>query len=332
MTENMHVLSLRGGLVETTHTVRAVAIHLDEADREEQVLCVGPPVKSTWRSAGKPLQLWASLEALQDPELPAEALAIGASSHSGQPFHLAQIRALMARLGVAESALGCGAEPPAHAPTWQACIAAGQPALAIHNDCSGKHAFMLAAADRMGGGMDYRHREHPLQQRIAALVSQWCGEVPGMGVDGCGVPTFHLSITGMARAWARLAVVTATGQWRSAPDPRGQRIGQALAAHPRLTSGDGRIDLAIARRATEPFIGKIGARGVFCIALPQRRVGIAIKVLCGSSAALAVSIPEIVHRVAPGALADQHPWPWSELRDVVGNKVGAWVVAAPGRV
>jgi L-asparaginase II len=264
-----------------------------------------------------------------DPILPAEDLAIGASSHSGQDGHLARIRALLERFGSRESELLCGAEPPAHRTTREALIKADDPALDLHNDCSGKHAFMLGACHHQGWSLAYRDPEHPLQQRIIAQTASWTGETPDLAVDGCGVPTFIVSVAGMARAWARLATVTTDGHFRGASDPRGQSIGHAICDHPWLTSGDERIDLAVAQRACEPLAGKIGARGVFCISLPTRRIGIALKVLSGDEDALAVAIPAVLDQVAPGAIRAVDRWPWAEVRNVVGRRVGVRVVTHP---
>jgi len=225
----------------------------------------------------------------------------------------------LARLGVPEAELCCGAEAPAHVPTARALQAAGLPFLPVHNDCSGKHAFLLGACHaRSGSSQGYLSAEHPLQRRIAQIARAWCGEAPALAVDGCGLPTLWLSLPSMARAWARLAAATAEPD----RDPRLGRIGHAMAAHPWHTSGDERLDLALHRRATEPWVGKIGARGVFCVALPARRMGLALKVLDGDEDALAVAVPALVEHLAPGALAPAPDWPWAMMHNVVGRPVG----------
>ena len=99
----------------------------------------------------------------------------------------------------------------------------------------------------------------------------------------------------------------------------------AMLAHPWWTSGDERIDLALHRRATEPWIGKIGARGVFCVALPARGLGLALKVHDGDEDALAVAVPAVVERIAPGALAPAADWPWATIHNVAGRAVGTRV-------
>lgn len=336
----MHILQLRGGLVETIHPVRAVAVHCDPTGLVRPLWAVGPEAASPWRSAAKPLQLWCSLEALGDPELPSEHIALGAASHAGQPGHLDALGRLLQRLAVEESGLRCGAEPPIHRGAWEQILREGGQARPLFNDCSGKHAFMLAASKKNGWDLDYRPADHPLQRRIHALVHRWTGAPPPLATDGCGVPTPWLSVDAMATAWARLAgaMAAAGDPW---PDPRlgpdgsavdtgaarAARIGWAMARHPWLTSGDGRLDLDVAAGAMEPLVGKIGAQGIFCLALPARRLGLAVKVLSGDEEALGVAVGALLEARAPGAWRRPDPWPWTVVRNVIGRTVGQRVAA-----
>jgi len=308
----MNVHQYRGDCMETAHPVRGVAICDDEVAWES-----GAPARSPWRSAAKPLQLWCSLEQAGDPALSEIELALGASSHSGQPFHVEALRALMDRLGIEETWLKCGAERPIHRPSGDALLRASAPFLDIHNDCSGKHTLMLKACAVNGWSLEYRPPEHPLQRRIAEVAADWCGEAPGLAVDGCGVPVLCLSIEGMARAWGRMAVAMA-----DAPGGRLGRIGWAMANQPRWTSGDDRLDLDVVRAATEPMAVKIGAQGVFCIAIPGRRMGLAIKSLSGSEVPLGAAVEAALAAAAPGAWARPATWPHTEVRNVIGEVVG----------
>lgn len=315
----MHVLQLRGGLVEATHPVSVVVA--ERAAGGPRLRRLGEAVHTFWRSASKPFQLGVALEQLPrgGAALPDTALAIGASSHSGQPAHQAEVRRALAAAGLDEAHLRCGAEPPAHRETAARLIAEGSAPQAIHNDCSGKHALMLTACAAQGWSLEgYLEPEHPLQRAIAAKIHARTAERPPTAVDGCGVPTFWVSLEGMARAWLQLAEATA--------DPRGEpllhRIGQAMMAHPFLVSGDGRIDLAVAERAAEPFIGKIGALGVFCVALPARGAALALKVHSGDEAALAMAVPAALERFFPGCLRATEAWPWRPVHNVAGRIVG----------
>ncbi len=330
----MEILQTRGGHEETRHRARAVAV------RDGRVVWAsGPDVRSPWRSAAKPFQLWCSLEALGDPSLSAVEVALGASSHAGQPAHLEGLRALQRRLQVDERELRCGAEPPLHRGSWEALLRAGGTPLDLHNDCSGKHSYFIAAARAQGWPSDYRAPDHPLQRRIAAFAALRAGEEIGLAVDGCGVPVICLSITGMARAWAWLAEAMADGgdPWEGASTPddpgiaRAARIGWAMAHNPWWTSGDGRLDLEIAEGARLPMVGKIGAGGVFCLALPTLRLGLAIKVLSGDDDALGLAVAETLRAVAPESWSPPPEWERPRVRNVVGLLVGERVAVPDPR-
>jgi L-asparaginase II len=301
------VRSSRGGRVESEHPVSAALVQ-DGAVR----WAVGPDISSFWRSACKPLQLLTALGELSPgvvTELSEEDLAVGAASHSGQPHHVARVGSLLERFGIAEEELRCGAHWPVHEPSARQLRACR----AIHNNCSGKHTFMLAACQARDWSRDYLPAEHPLQVRNRSTVERWGGAPVDIAVDGCGVPTFHTTLSSQARAFSRLAV-------EMNGDSLAGRIGRAMAAHPEYTSGDDRLDLAVVRQAREPLAAKVGAEGLFCIARPATGQGIAVKVHSGQEAALAVAVRAVLDEVAPGVMDGD--WPWWTVRNVAGKVVG----------
>ncbi len=329
----INVLQLRCGLPELSHRVHVAVWTGGESG--ELTTDDGADHHTCWRSASKPFQLAAALDAMEAAgasentpytlrSLSDEALAIGASSHSGEPRHTALVAHLIDRFGLVLEDLQCGAEPPVHRETREALTRDNALPSALHNDCSGKHTFMLAACRARGWSTDdYLDRDHPLQERIFHRICQLVDGRPTLAIDGCGLPTPWLSLTEMARAWSILACAVQDPEL----DPTLARIGTAMAAEPALTSGIGRIDLALAGRATEPWIGKIGALGVFCAALPDRGIGLALKVASGDENALACAVPAVVDRIAPGALAPPSgAWPWAHVPNVVGRVVGRRVV------
>ncbi len=308
----MRVEQLRGGHLESVHPFSAVAVR-----RGEVVARLGDPVGSTWRSAAKPFQLWCALEALGDPELGDEALAVGAASHTAEPRHLAIVQRLLARFGLRPDELRCAPHPPLHAATAQELLRQGERFTDLHNNCSGKHTFLLAAARTHASTRDYRDPDHPLQRRLRDRITHWTGFEPGLGFDGCSAPTFHMPIAGFARAWAEIA---------AEQDERLTRIARAMRAHPFLISGTGRIDLELSAGRQEPFLSKIGAQALFGLAFPERELGIAIKVHSGYEPALAVAIPHVLATLAPGAWRRPDDWPFGVLRNVAGDPVGKLVV------
>ncbi|MBL8682738.1 MAG: asparaginase [Myxococcales bacterium] len=319
------VRQLRGDCVESIHPFSVFAFDADG----RSIVAVGDDRETAFRSACKPHQLAVSLSLLGDDihGLTPRHLAVGSASHSGEPAHLALVREILARYECSADELRCGAHPPVHTPSAEAVLRAGESFTDLHNNCSGKHSFMLAASARNGFERDYRAPTHPLQQRIARQMSEWMAFVPRVVVDGCGVPSFVQPVSRAALAWQKLAL--AMGEGSASADPwtsRLHRIGWAMAEHPELTSGTGRLDLAIARNAREPIAVKIGAMGLFCIALPERRAGIAVKVHSGSTDALAAAVEWALAKVAPGVFVRPDPWEHTIVRNVVGAEVGRWTV------
>lgn len=321
-TAQPQILQTRGGLhgpdnldvvVEARHPWSGVAVQAGHV-----VWSAGPDIETTWRSAAKPLQLACCLELLGDPGVVDEELAVGAASHSGQPEHLRWVRKVLARFDVTEADLRCGTHPPAHLPSAEEVLRQHKAYSAIHNNCSGKHAFMLAAASRQGWPLDYRPPDHPLQRHIYERVVQWTQTRPQLALDGCGVPTFCLPLSGIGRAWATIA--------EAMEDPLDRTrlglIGRAMAQWPMLTSGTDRLDLDVVRLATEPMAVKVGAQGVFCIALPRRRLGIAVKVHSGDSDAVPAAVATALRAVAPDAWTEPSDWKFTRVFNVAGRLAG----------
>ena len=330
------VVQTRGEGVEAIHPFVAAVVRGHEVVGRHDAPGVSVlDVTTTWRSASKPFQLVCALEALSAgtvlgapgetlvQALSPEDLAVGAASHSGEPAHLERVRSLLARFGRVPEDLRCGAHPPVHTPSAEAVLRAGADFTDLHNNCSGKHSFMLGACTALGWPLDYRPVDHPLQVRIRAHLEALCQVQGAFAVDGCGVPTWHMPVVGLARAWARLAEAVVD----DAPATLA-RVGRAMMAHPELTSGTDRLDLQVVRGARVPLAVKIGAQGVFCIAVPSARLGIAIKVLSGNGDALPAAIVHVLRAAVPGAFEPSADWAPFEVRNVVGRVVGRFEVDA----
>jgi L-asparaginase II len=204
-------------------------------------------------------------------------------------------RAWLERLGLEEGHLACGAHMPSETEAAHALIRAGEAPSALHNNCSGKHIAMLATALAKGEAIDgYHEPDHPVQQRVRDTMSELTGEdlarAP-MGVDGCSIPTWGITLAGLARGMARIA------------DPRGlkvvrqsaiRRLRNAVARNPFMVAGTGRFCTAlIGHNSTELYV-KTGAEGVFVAALYELGVGIAVKIDDGAKRASEVALAAIL--------------------------------------
>src|SRR5206468_4239659 len=146
----------------------------------------------------------------------------------------------------------------------------------LHNNCSGKHAAMLARAHTAGWHTyGYERRDHPVQRCCLQAVARWAGvaeESIGQALDGCGVVAFALSLESMARAWSRLARAVRSN------DPVPARIVHAMRTRPFLIGGTDRFDSVLIEETDGRAVAKIGAEGVHSIAVPEQGIGIAVKV------------------------------------------------------
>jgi L-asparaginase II len=249
---------VRSGFVEGHHYGSWVALDADGSVRASAGDVDGPMLP---RSCNKPLQALAMLEA--GLSLEPELLALACGSHSGEPFHIAGVRRILASAGVSEEELQTPADYPLDDEAREQVIRSGGTKLPVQMNCSGKHAAMLATCVANDWPRDsYLDADHPLQQAIAATFSRVTGEpVAHVAVDGCGAPLLATSLTGLARAFSRLATTT---------DTKTAAVAEAIRAHPEFVSGTRRDELTLLR-AIPGAIGKAGAESCYVVALPDGR-------------------------------------------------------------
>lgn len=268
----------RSDFDEGVHFGAAVAIDADGA----VVAAAGDPLLHIYpRSALKPLQADAMLAA--GLELTREQLALACASHAGTEAHVSVVRSTLAAAGLSETALDNTPDLPLDKVTARNVLALGGAPSRLMQNCSGKHAAMLATCVVNGWPTDgYLDLEHPLQQAILAHVAELAGGVVHTGVDGCGAPTHVTTLAGIASAFARLA------------SQRGA-VWQAMTASPMLVGGEGR-DVTLLMRSVPDLMAKDGAEGVFVAALPDGRCA-AVKISDGASRAVGVVLASALRAI-----------------------------------
>jgi L-asparaginase II len=213
------------------------------------------------RSCNKPLQALGMVRLGLDLE--PDLLALACASHSGEDFHVAGVRRILAQGGLDESALQTPPDYPLDDTARDAVIRAGGARQPVLMNCSGKHAAMLLTC--VVNGWDtatYREPDHPLQRAIVDSFSDLTGEpVEVVAVDGCGAPLLSASLTGLARGFRALAV---------ADDGPERRVADAIRAHPAYVSGSTRDERALLT-AIPGAIGKAGAEACYAVALRDGR-------------------------------------------------------------
>jgi L-asparaginase II len=278
----------RGPLVESRHFGALAVVDSDGAPLHS----VGDPgLVAYLRSSAKPLQatvMVASGAADAFGLTPAE-IAVISASHRGEDFHTSAVTGILRKLGLDESALACGIDGPGDEATARRLIVAGEPVTALHCDCSGKHAGMLALALHMGAPIQgYYLPGHPVQRRILDAVASMCGmetDAIVLGVDGCGVPVFGLPLRSAALAFARLAEPSLLPpEWSAAA----ARVTAAMEAHPEMVAGTNRFDTDLMRQMAPRLFCKGGAEGYQAVGVHPnpaagrpRGIGLAMKIADG---------------------------------------------------
>ena len=273
ITRDGHGESFHHGVVSV---VNADGQELFEAGRADRV--VYP------RSTLKPLQTLAVLRT--GAELTDVEIALATASHSGSRAHRDAVAGFLRRHFLSADLLQCPADWPLSGAEKVQLIGDGGEKSALAMNCSGKHAGFLSACQHRGDSLeDYLEPGHPLQLDIQRVIEEFTGEtIAHSSVDGCGAPLHALSLRGLARGIARVL---------SGGDPHGQRIVDAVAAHPWAIAGDGQPNTTVIQALGG--IAKIGAEGLVVIGVPSG-ITAAVKILDGSMRATTpVALEALAH-------------------------------------
>ncbi|WP_026381637.1 asparaginase [Afifella pfennigii] len=227
-------------------------------------------------------------------------LALAQASHGGEPAHVALAKSMLKRAGLDEAALLCGAQLPSHAPAAEALLRRGEEPGPLHNNCSGKHAGMLAVCAHLGfDPAGYVEPDHPVQRLVRQALEDvtGAGHVEALcGIDGCSIPTYAVPLEALAAGFARLATGAGLSPARAAA---ASAVLAAAAEHPWHVAGTGRFCTGAMQALGAGALVKTGAEGVFCAALPQAGLGIALKIDDGASRASEAAMAEILARLVP---------------------------------
>lgn len=275
---------VRGGFVESVHH-GSVAVTNADGTVLEAIGDARSPIFP--RSSNKPIQALAMVRAGLD--LPDELLALVCASHSGEPFHLDGVRRILASAGLSEADLQNTPDRPYSEVERERWIREGLAPTSLAQNCSGKHAGMLATC--VINGWDratYLDPAHPLQVAMADTLAELAGEpIAAIAVDGCGAPVMAVSLAGLATAFARLAA--------GDPDRPEGRIATAIRRAPAYLGGTGR-DVTALIEGPPGLIAKDGAEAVYAVGLADGR-GIALKIADGGQRARPVVLGAVLRRL-----------------------------------
>jgi L-asparaginase II len=292
----------RGGLLESLHAGHAVIC--DAAG--EIVEAWGDPAAVIFpRSSCKMIQALPLVEsgAADAAGLTGAQLALACASHDGAALHVGMVDAWLRGLDLTEADLRCGAHEPFDRPERDRLIRAGEAPCQMHNNCSGKHAGFLTVTRHLRAGPEYVEIDHPLQRAVAEATAEVAREAPaGIGIDGCSAPNFALTVHGLARAMAGFATASGGGDARQRAMVR---LREAMATYPVLVEGEGSACTGLMRAMGGHVAIKYGAEGVFTAILPERRLGLALKIADGAKRAAEAAVAALLVRL--GAVDARHP-------------------------
>lgn len=286
----------RGAMVESRHR-GAVAVVDTEGASALSIGDVDEPVFP--RSAVKALQalpLVASGAAERYGLTDAE-LALACASHSGEPAHARTAASMLEKAGRDPATLECGCHWPFDVKAARSLAEAGERPSALHNNCSGKHAgFVCLACARGFDPAGYATPAHPVQETVRSTLEEVTGATltdDQRGTDGCSIPTWAVPLTALAYGFAKFG----TGM-HLAPDhaAAAARIRAAVAANPFMVAGTGRFDTRAMECLGPRVFLKTGAEGVYCAALPELGLGVALKVEDGATRAAEATMAAIIRR------------------------------------
>jgi L-asparaginase II len=316
----------RGGRMESLHRGAVAVLDADGA----VVFSVGDIERAVFpRSAVKALQALPLVETGAADRLgltPAE-IALACASHNGEPAHVATATAMLRKAGQDVGALECGAHWPSLQAATLALAASGATATALHNNCSGKHAgFVCLACDAGEDPAGYVRPEHPTMRRITAALSEMTGtalDARNRGTDGCSIPTYAIPLRALALAFARFATGKGLPPDRAAA---AVRIRAAVMENPFMVGGTGRFDTEVMQAFGARVFAKTGAEGVYCVALPDQGLGIAIKCDDGAGRAAELVAATLIERFVGAPVPER--WARPVLRNWNGIEVGTLRLAS----
>lgn len=286
----------RGGRVESRH--RGTAIVVDAAG--DKVLALGDTDAPIYpRSAVKAMQAMVLVEsgAADSLGFGDRELALACSSHSGEPAHVELVSDMLSKVGRDETTLECGCQWPSRLKVSIALARNGESATQLHNNCSGKHTGFICTACHIGiDPTGYIRYGHEIQDMIRGVMADVTGDhfgVDNCATDGCSIPTYAVPLASLAHGFARMTTGSRLGSSRAAA---ADRIISACMAEPYYVAGEGRACTRLMETAPGRIFAKTGAEGVFCAALPQQGLAIALKCDDGGARAADAMVAGVLAR------------------------------------
>ena len=268
----------RGDVLESFH--RGVVCIVNE--RNEIVFSTGDPQQVCYpRSAMKLLQVLPLIEhgGIDRFGFTLQEIAVMCGSHNAEPEHIEAVSSILNKIGLDKDALNCGPQYPSSKKDANELIRHDRKPHHIHNNCSGKHAGMLAMCALMSWPPgDYINPQHPLQQLIMETCSklyEYPKEKMTTALDGCSAPVYSVPVYNQAVAYKNLA---GNAAFSASLQQACKVVLDAVSAYPFMVAGSKRYCTDMMNITAPAIVGKTGAEGVFCMSFTEQKLGVCIKI------------------------------------------------------
>jgi L-asparaginase len=275
----------RGDLTESIHVLFATVVD----DSGHIVFSTGDPNYLTCiRSSLKPFQAAVSIKAgaVDAAGFNEKEIALMCASHLGEDEHIETAQSMLDKLGYTVDDYECGVHLPADISSRHTLIRSKIDANPLHNNCSGKHAGMLALAKYLvNNPKNYIQSEHEVQKTIYKALQEYSGikDIP-METDGCSVPTAFFTMETIAKLYQKLS---------SGEQPELIRVFNAMNSYPYNVAGKDHFDTKFITALGGDAVTKGGGESIQGIALKNRNgknLGVSLKVLDGSPRAMPIAV------------------------------------------
>ncbi|MFZ5986956.1 MAG: asparaginase [Bacillota bacterium] len=317
LTRSNRVESIHKGHMCVTASNKKIVYYIGDADADIYL-----------RSSAKPIQAVAFVNsgAMEKFDINLKELAIICSSHSGEDFHREAVSSVLKKIGLSEDNLSCGVANPYNRDMINELIKKGERPSQLYNCCSGKHAGMLALCRYYDFPVEgYTETGHPVQQLILKTIAELLEVELGdlyTGIDGCCIPTFNITLHQASYLYSLLA------HGSKGPTRFSECFGliqKAMTTYPRMINGDKEFCTDLITHSEGRVIGKVGAEGIYCAAVPEKQLGICLKISDGNERGV---YPVIIHVLRQLGILDDKAmdnlklWAYPPVKNHKGKTVG----------
>lgn len=277
----------RNGLVEQEHS--GIILHLT---KESVLKKIGEDnnYKFYQRSCMKPLQLAEHIDLGLHTKFnfSSEEIAVSAASHTGSLKHQEVVKNILEKIGLQETNLLCGKQVPLCKDEENRLLLEKQQEMPIHNNCSGKHAAMLALCLFKGWSIDnYLNDSHPLNQSVIKRVARLCNASDYViSKDGCGLPTIATTLQELGFGVLNLFL-----------DEKYSVIKNAFIENPYLIGGVSRLDSEIINASNKTLVAKVGAAGLCVVVNIEKEEAIVVKIADANMKARSLVVIEVLKQL-----------------------------------